>query len=142
MDLRELIDIIIIGVLGFISVMALAVVINRALFLAKVDISKYKSSDELERVLTRYMHLLATIGANAPYIGLLGTVVGIMVTFGALSIDGSDISGVMKGLSSALFATGFGLVVAIPSVFAYNILLRSIKNRLVDWKTKYGRERV
>jgi biopolymer transport protein ExbB len=142
MDLRDLVDIIIIGVLGFISVAALAVIINRTFFLARVDISEYKSREELERALTRYMHILATIGANAPYIGLLGTVVGIMITFTSLSIDGSDVSGVMQGLSSALFATGFGLVVAIPSVFAYNMLLRGVKNKIVDWKTKYGRERV
>jgi biopolymer transport protein ExbB len=139
MDLRELTDITIICVLGIMSVMALAIVINRTFFIIKVNVSSYKSVEELERALTRYMHLLATIGANAPYVGLLGTVVGIMVTFSVLSIDGSDVSGVMKGLSSALFATGFGLVVAIPSVFCYNMLLRGVKNRIVDWKSKYGR---
>ncbi|GHS87101.1 biopolymer transport protein ExbB [Campylobacterota bacterium] len=142
MDLRSAIDIIIVVVLGLMSVMALAVVINRTLFIYRAEIAAYNSWEELERDLTRYMHLLATIGANAPYIGLLGTVAGIMVTFSVLSIDGSDVSGVMKGLSSALFATGFGLIVAIPSVFAYNILLRNVKNKIVDWKAKYGRERV
>jgi biopolymer transport protein ExbB len=139
MDLRELTDIIIVCVLGVMSVTALSIVINRIFFIVRADISSYKSIEELERALTRYMHLLATIGANAPYIGLLGTVVGIMVTFGTISIDGSDVGGVMKGLSSALFATGFGLVVAIPSVFCYNMLLRGVKNRIVDWKVKHGR---
>jgi biopolymer transport protein ExbB/TolQ len=43
----------------------------------------------------------------------------------------------MKGLSSALFATGLGLIVAIPSVFCYNMLLRGIKNKIVDWKVRY-----
>jgi biopolymer transport protein ExbB len=142
MDLRNLVDIIIVCVLGFMSVIALGVVINRAIFIKKVAISEYKTAEELERALTRYMHLLATIGANSPYIGLLGTVAGIMVTFNTISIDGSDVSGIMRGLSSALFATGFGLMVAIPSVFSYNMLLRGVKNKIVDWKVKYGRERV
>ncbi|MDR1975392.1 MAG: MotA/TolQ/ExbB proton channel family protein [Campylobacteraceae bacterium] len=139
MDPREIVDIVIVCVLCFISVAALAIVINRAFFILKADISAYNSVEELERALTRYMHILATIAANAPYVGLLGTVVGIMVTFSVISVDGSDVAGVMKGLSSALFATGFGLVVAIPSVLAYNVLLRGIKNRIVDWKSKYGR---
>jgi biopolymer transport protein ExbB len=138
MDLRALTDIIIICVLGLMSVIALAIVINRAFFIVKANVSAYKSAEELERALTRYMHILATIGANAPYVGLLGTVVGIMVTFSVISIDGSDVSGIMKGLSSALFATGFGLLVAIPSVFSYNMLLRGVKNKIVDWKSKHG----
>jgi biopolymer transport protein ExbB len=139
---REFVDVIIIAVLGFMSVVALAIMINRAFFLHAIDIKAYESLDDLERSLTRYMHLLASIGANSPYIGLLGTVMGIMATFSALSIDGTNISGVMKGLSSALFATGLGLVVAIPSVFMYNVLLRGIKNKMTEWKLSNGRERI
>lgn len=137
-DPREIVDIVIIGILGFMSVVALAIVINRAIFIRRVRVDAYVSKDELERTLTKYMHILASIGANAPYIGLLGTVVGIMVTFSVISVDGSDISGVMKGLSSALFATGLGLTVAIPSVFFYNILLRGIKNKITDWMLRHG----
>jgi biopolymer transport protein ExbB len=139
MEMRELTDIAIICVLGIMSVTALAIVINRAFFISKIDVLSYNSVEELERALTRYMHLLATIGSNAPYIGLLGTVVGIMVTFSVISMDGSDVGGIMRGLSSALFATGFGLIVAIPSVFCYNMLLRGVKNKIVDWKIKHGR---
>lgn len=142
MDIRVIVDIVIVAVLGLMSIVALGIVINRIFFIKKVDITQYKTLDELERSLTRYMHLLASIGANAPYIGLLGTVAGIMVTFSVLSVDGADMNGVMKGLSSALFATGLGLVVAIPSVFSYNIILRNIKNIIVDWKVKNGRERI
>ena len=139
---REIVDLVIIGSLGFLSIVALAIVLNRAVFLWRVKIDAYDSPAALERALTKYMHLLASIGANAPYIGLLGTVVGIMVTFSVISVDGSDIAGVMKGLSSALFATGLGLTVAIPSVFFYNILLRGIKNKMTDWKLQHGREGV
>ena len=142
MDTRALVDIVIISIFSFMSIVALGITINRAALLYSVDITKYESLDDLERSLTRYMHLLASIGANSPYIGLLGTVVGIMATFSALSVDGGDVSGVMKGLSSALFATGLGLVVAIPSVFLYNVLLRGIKNKLTEWKIGHGRERI
>lgn len=86
MDLRDLTDIIIICVLALMSVTALTIVINRIFFIAKIDISSFESLDELEKVLTRYMHVLATIGANAPYVGFLGTVAGIMVTFSMISI--------------------------------------------------------
>lgn len=130
-----MVDIAVIIVLGGMSVVAFAVIINRAIFLKKVDISVYASLDELENALTAYMHLLASVGANAPYIGLLGTVMGIMATFSSMSVDATDVAAIMAGLSSALLATGMGLSVAIPSVFSYNILLRNIKNKLVRWRT-------
>jgi len=141
-DPREIVDLVIVGILGLMSVVAIAIVINRAVFLWRIKVNAYGSKEELERTLTRYMHILASIGANAPYIGLLGTVVGIMVTFSVISVDGADISGIMKGLSSALFATGLGLTVAIPSVFFYNVLLRGIKNKITDWTLQHGRARV
>ena len=133
-----MVDIVVIIVLGGMSVVAVAVVINRAAFLKKVDLSAYTSLDELENALTAYMHLLASIGANAPYIGLLGTVMGIMATFSSMSVDATDVAAIMSGLSSALLATGMGLLVAIPSVLAYNVLLRNVKNRLVRWKTAHA----
>jgi len=132
-----MVDIAVIIVLGGMSVVAFAVIINRAIFLKKVDISGYASLDELENALTAYMHLLASVGANAPYIGLLGTVMGIMATFSSMSVDATDVAAIMAGLSSALLATGMGLSVAIPSVFSYNVLLRNMKNRLVHWKTAH-----
>ena len=131
-------DIAVIIVLGGMSIVAFAVIINRVIFLKKVDISVYASLDELENALTAYMHLLASVGANAPYIGLLGTVMGIMATFSSMSVDATDVAAIMAGLSSALLATGMGLFVAIPSVFSYNILLRNMKNRLVRWKTVHS----
>lgn len=140
MDIRHLVDVIVMGVLGIMSVLALAIILNRAFFLKKVDVSCYPTLDELENALTAYMHLLASIGANAPYIGLLGTVMGIMATFSSMSVDTTNVSGIMAGLSSALLATGMGLMVAIPSVFAYNVLLRSVKNKIVRWKVAYGKE--
>lgn len=65
---------------------------------------------------------LATVGSNAPFIGLFGTVLGIIKAFGELGTDMSSAGGeLMSGISEALVATGVGLLVAIPAVIAYNI---------------------
>lgn len=142
MDTRELVDYVVICVLSFMSIIALAIILNRYFFLKKINITNFETLDELENTLTKYMHLLASIGANAPYIGLLGTVLGIMATFKSVSVDSADVQGIMTGLSSALFATGLGLLVAIPSVLFYNVLLRGVKNKIVQWKVNSGRKRV
>lgn len=70
---------------------------------------------------------LATLGSNAPFIGLFGTVLGIIQAFGALSDSQAASSGVMKGISEALFATAIGLFVAIPAVIAYNYFSRKLR---------------
>ena len=66
---------------------------------------------------------LATIGSNAPFIGLLGTIFGVMDAFYGLSSSG-DSSIMMLGISKALLATAVGLVVALPSILFYNFLRR------------------
>ena len=73
-------------------------------------------------VLEGSISVLATIGSNAPFVGLLGTVFGIMRSFHDLGLASSDTSqqAVMAGISVALFATAMGLAVAIPSVIFYN----------------------
>ena len=71
---------------------------------------------------------LATTGSTAPFIGLLGTVIGIMNSFRAISNTGSaSLSTVAPGISEALFATAVGLFAAIPAVMAYNYLLNEIR---------------
>lgn len=63
---------------------------------------------------------LATIGATAPFVGLLGTVIGIINAFEGLGTSGGGIASVSAGIAEALVATAFGLFVAIPAVWAYN----------------------
>ena len=71
---------------------------------------------------------LATIGNNAPFIGLLGTVLGIIHAFQDLSMNMAEASsGVMGGISEALVATAIGLVVAIPAVIAFNTFKSRVK---------------
>ncbi len=72
---------------------------------------------------------LATVGSNAPFIGLFGTVLGIIRAFKDLAANMADASGtVMYGISEALVATAVGLLVAIPAVVAYNIFMSRVKH--------------
>lgn len=83
--------------------------------------------------LERYLNFMATLGSNAPYIGLLGTVMGIMKAFHDLSVS-SDAGQqtVMAGISAALVATAAGLFVAIPAVLAYNYFSKQAKGILLN----------
>ena len=77
---------------------------------------------EMER-LERYMGFLASVGSTAPFVGLFGTVWGIMDSFQAIAITkNTSLAVVAPGISEALFATALGLVAAIPAVIAYNKL--------------------
>jgi len=78
----------------------------------------------------RWLFVLGTLGNNAPFIGLLGTVLGIMSAFADLAAHPAAAAGalkVMAGISEALVATAVGLAVAIPAVMAYNIYQRLLK---------------
>lgn len=80
-----------------------------------------------------HLVILATIGSNAPFIGLFGTVLGIIKSFHSLSEQaGSGITTVTAGISEALVATALGILVAIPAVVAYNLFQRRIKSALSE----------
>ena len=141
--LKIAIDYGIIGLLILMSFAAIAIGIERYLLFRKLRIEDYKDRKSLELELTRKLHLIASIGSNAPYIGLLGTVLGIMFTFYSMGINGfMDTGKIMIGLAMALKVTAVGLVVAIPAVFIYNLLLRRAKVILLQWDIEDGRERV
>ena len=82
------------------------------------------------------MTVISTVGANAPYVGLLGTVIGILLTFFQIGHgDGEvDASAIMMHLSLALKATALGILVAIPSMMFYNGLGRKVEVNLLKWK--------
>jgi biopolymer transport protein ExbB/TolQ len=79
----------------------------------------------------RFLSFLGTLGSNTPFIGLFGTVLGIIKAFadlGATGAKGAEVqSTVMSGISEALVATAVGLAVAIPAVIGYNVLQRTVK---------------
>lgn len=79
----------------------------------------------------RFLAFLGTVGNNAPFIGLLGTVIGVIGAFEELRRSGSQVSeGLMGEIGEALVATAIGLLVALPAVAFYNIFTRTIKARL------------
>jgi len=86
--------------------------------------------------LEKNLSFLGTLGNNAPFVGLFGTVIGIIEAFEHLGSSGEGLSGqsgnqlVMAAIAEALVSTAVGIAVAIPAVFAFNQLLRSIKVRL------------
>jgi biopolymer transport protein ExbB len=86
----------------------------------------------LERVeMSRGLIVLGTVGANAPFIGLFGTVLGIIQAFHDLSINTDETANaVMSGISEALVATAVGLMVAIPAVVLYNWFQRRNKTHI------------
>lgn len=77
--------------------------------------------------LEKSLNFLATVGSNAPFIGLLGTVLGIMKAFNDLGASQGNASAVMTGIAEALVATAVGLFVAIPAVIAYNYFQKKVK---------------
>jgi biopolymer transport protein ExbB/biopolymer transport protein TolQ len=78
--------------------------------------------------LKRGLSGLATIGSTAPFVGLLGTVIGIIGAFqGMKAAEGTGIAAVAGGISEALIETAFGLLVAIPAVWAFNIFTNKVE---------------
>jgi biopolymer transport protein ExbB/biopolymer transport protein TolQ len=83
--------------------------------------------------LKRGLNLLATVGSTAPFVGLLGTVMGIVNAFQQMALTGSGGLGtVSAGIAEALVTTAFGLLVAIPAVMLYNFLQGWVDARAVD----------
>jgi biopolymer transport protein ExbB/TolQ len=81
----------------------------------------------------RRLSILATLASNAPYIGLFGTVLGIVRSFKEMSKDIANASaGVMAGIAEALIATAVGLLVAIPAVVAYNVFKGTVKDSVTN----------
>lgn len=93
----------------------------------------FTSYASIERpMLDRYLGFLATVGSNAPFIGLLGTVFGIMDAFRSLAQSQGEPTAVMLGISKALVATAVGLMVAIPAVIAYNYFQKQVKGIMLN----------
>ncbi|WP_345980414.1 TonB-system energizer ExbB [Sulfurimonas sp. HSL3-2] len=118
----------IMGILFIMSIVTLWLFIERLMFYKSVKIEDYDNKDALELDLSDNLSTIGAMGANAPYVGLLGTVIGIMLTFYSLGDIGAvDAKKIMMGLALALKATALGLVVAIPAISFYTILLRKME---------------
>ncbi len=82
--------------------------------------------------LRRWLSVLATIGATAPFVGLLGTVLGIIGTFQKMAVEGTSIEAVGVNLAEALVVTAYGLFVAIPAVWMFNYFSGRVDNYVIE----------
>jgi len=137
--LKAYLDVAVFGILGVMSFVMVAFVIERYLYFARVSLAQFADRPSVDVALTQHLTTIASIASNAPYIGLLGTVLGILVTFHDLA-QGDQIaaSTVMLGLALALKATAAGLLVAIPATLFYNALVRRVDVLTARWSSQRG----
>lgn len=133
--LKEYLDYIVFAILFFMSFLVVAFSIERLIFYSNVKVGNYKDEKSLEIALSKNLTALYIVYQNAPYIGLLGTVMGIMITFYDMAnANGMDVKSIMLGLSLALKATAAGLFVAIPTLMIYNAFNRKVEVKLSEYK--------
>lgn len=130
------------GVLLLMSILVVGYALERLLFFKSLNIKMYQTQNHLERDLTQNLTLISLIGSNAPYVGLLGTVGGIMVVFYEIGMSGGalDISKVIVGLALALKVTAAGLIVAIPSTMIYGSFLRKVDVMISEWEDEVSKK--
>lgn len=135
-DLMKLtVDYGILGILILMGFVSLFFYIERLFFYKNLDEQSYSKKDLLEIELTNNTSIIASIASNSVYIGLLGTVMGILITFYEMGQTGQiDVKIIMTSLAFALKATAIGLVVAIPAMMFYNHLVRKIEVKLALWQ--------
>jgi biopolymer transport protein ExbB len=137
--IKDIVDYGVIGLLIALSIWAVAVAVERWRFYRTVDLKEFPNQQVCEMMLTKRLVVIGTVAANAPYIGLLGTVLGIMLTFHTMGTSGTmAVSSIMIGLSLALKATAIGLLVAIPCVVMNNALRRRVNELLTLYKVQHG----
>ena len=135
-QIKEIVDYGIIGVLLFLSFLTFLFTIERILFYRSITLEAYSHEKALELDLSKHLSTIASIGVNAPYIGLLGTVLAIILTFYIIGDTQANVNAgeVMKHLALALKATAAGLVVAIPATAIYNALLTKVDRLIAQWE--------
>ncbi len=132
--LKTYLDLIVFGTLGTMSFVLVWFAVERLLFYRSANLPHCNQAEELSILLTHNLTTIYTIGANAPYVGLLGTVLGILITFYDIGQGGDiDPATIMLGLALALKATAGGLFVAIPAMLVYNGLLRKVEVVTARW---------
>jgi len=135
--IKHIIDYGIIGILGFMGFLSLFFYIERLIFLNRINMKSYKYKEKFEVDIMKHTSIISSIASNSVYIGLLGTVFGIIITFYSMGQTGDiDVKIIMTSLSLALKATALGLIVAIPSMFFYNHLATKIETLITLWAIK------
>lgn len=125
-------------ILILMSIVMVAIIVERLITIKTIEenLTSYEPLT-LKLLLEKRLGILATFGNNAPFIGLFGTVLGVIKAFHSLGTSTEfGVRAVMTGISEALVATAMGLFVAIPSVIAYNYFVRKIKTLLLIYESK------
>ncbi len=136
--LKQWLDPVVFTTLGLMSLLMFAYTIERFMHYSRLELATFNSQEMLEIDLTNHLTIIASVGSNAPYIGLLGTVLGILITFFDLGQAGLlDAGDIMTGLALALKATAMGLLVAIPSIIFYNGLQRKAEVLRLEWQHQH-----
>ena len=135
--LKNIVDYGVIGFLLFMSFLSLWFYIERLFFFKSIKLDTYTEKELLEIDITKHLSIISSNASNAPYIGLLGTVFGIIITFYTMGQNTDiDVKIIMSSLALALKATAMGLIVAIPSMFFYNHLARKIEVISALWEVE------
>ena len=133
--LKIYLDPLVFSILGFMALLVVYFSIERFMFFTRLQFEKYTDVKELEEDVSKNLTLLYIVYSNAPYVGLLGTVVGIMIVFYDMGGSGNiDVKSITLGLSMALKATALGLVVAITTLMIYNAFLRVADTKVNRFK--------
>lgn len=115
------------------AAICLSTVENRDKNIPAIEEIIIATTNDIKLKMEKNVAFLGTVGSNAPFIGLFGTVLGIIKAFHDLSVGTKEgATAVMAGISEALVATAIGLLVAIPAVIAYNYFQRKIKTTLLN----------
>ena len=133
------------GALGILLLMSILVVgysIERYFFFKALHVKAYASKSSLERDVSKNLTVISLMGSNAPYVGLLGTVGGIMVVFYDIGMSGGalDTSKVIVGLALALKVTAAGLLVAIPATMIYGGFMRKVDVAISEWEDEVSKK--
>jgi biopolymer transport protein ExbB len=142
-QIKDIVDYGVIGLLIFLSFITFAFAIERILFYRGIKVTDYSNKTALELDISKRLPTIASIGSNAPYIGLLGTVLAIIITFYIIGDQQDTINPgeIMKHLALALKATAAGLIVAIPATVIYNALLSKVDTLLAQWEIAQDEQR-
>lgn len=133
--LKDYVEYAALGLLLIMSFVSLSLMIERYFFYRKVNLRLFKTKNEAEIGLTNNLAALSIISSNAPYVGLLGTVAGIMIVFYDMGMQSNiDPNVIVIGLSMALKVTAVGLLVAIPTTMVYNMYLRKVDTLMGKWE--------
>lgn len=134
--LKAYTDHVIFGVLALMSFLMVYAAIERTIFFLSIKTANYTTVYELEIEMRKNLSLIYSTGAVAPYVGLLGTVIGILITFFDMGQAGGSMAAtqIMLGLALALKATAAGILVAIPAVMIYNHFQSKVDLGKLTWQ--------